>query len=75
MPTARGRGRRVGRDQRDVRAKPMARKAVKKAAPRTPPPDDDGRVQRTRGAAPVTLTIGVDIGGTKVLGGVVDPDG
>ena len=28
-----------------------------------------------RGAGSVTLTIGVDIGGTKVLGGVVDPAG
>ena len=30
---------------------------------------------RTRGAAAVTLTIGVDVGGTKVAGGVVDADG
>src|SRR5439155_390062 len=34
-----------------------------------------GRRGWRRGRGAVTLTIGVDVGGTKVLAGVVDPDG
>ena len=71
-----------GRARGPKPAKPMARKAVK----RTAPPDADGRTTtpdggvvsaraRAEGSGSVTLTIGVDVGGTKVAGGVVDEDG
>ena len=66
----RRRPRRTGAAEADGRRRPPSRRRR-----RGPPTARRPGHAEQRGAAAVALTIGVDIGGTKVLGGVVDPDG